>query len=200
ARGERTRRRVLAEARGRQVVRGPPRRIRDKAQREPGGRGLRPPAAVVSSVEVKAPAAAPALEEPYVGLTYFTEDRADRFFGRGRESTVIISNLCAARLTLLYAESGVGKSSVLRAGVVARLHESAAERLRAGGGARLVPVVFGSWSERPVAALVAAIGEAIRPYLGQREAPELPEGDLAGALEAASEALGGTILVILDQF
>jgi len=154
----------------------------------------------VSSVKAKARASAPPLEEPYVGLTYFTEDYADRFFGRGRESTVIISNLCAARLTLLYAESGVGKSSVLRAGVVAHLRESADQEFRAGSGAQLVPVVFSSWSERPVAALVGAIGEAIRPYLGEQEAPELPEGNLAAALEAASEALDGTILVILDQF
>ncbi|MGN6816898.1 MAG: NACHT and WD repeat domain-containing protein, partial [Solirubrobacterales bacterium] len=154
----------------------------------------------MSSVKTKAPPSTPALEEPYVGLAYFTEEYADRFFGRGRESTVIISNLCAARLTLLYAESGVGKSSVLRAGVVAHLRESAAEELRAGSGAQLVPVIFSSWSERPVAELVAAIGEAIRPYLGEQKAPELPEADLVGALEAASEALDGTLLVILDQF
>lgn len=153
----------------------------------------------MSSVEAETRASAPPLE-PYVGLTYFTEDHADRFFGRERESAVIISNLCAARLTLLYAESGVGKSSVLRAGVVARLHEAAVEELRGGGGAQVVPVVFSSWSERPVAALVKAIGEAIRPYLGEQEAPELPEADLAAALEVAGEAVDGTIAVILDQF
>lgn len=140
------------------------------------------------------------VEEPYVGLTHFTEEYADRFFGREREAGVIIGNLQAVRLTLLYAESGVGKSSVLRAGVVARLSEYARER-RGGGAPRLAPVVFGSWVERPLAGLIQAIAEAIRPHLGGREAPELPGDDLAGAVEAASKALdGATLLIVLDQF
>jgi WD40 repeat protein len=143
---------------------------------------------------------APPLEDPYVGLTYFTEEYVDFFFGRDTESVLIIGNLRAARLTLLYAESGVGKSSVLRAGVVARLREFADRDLGSRGSPRLVPVVLSSWSERPVAALIHAIDEAIRPHLAQEDVPDLPEGDLEAALEAASEALDATLLVILDQF
>jgi WD40 repeat protein len=139
-------------------------------------------------------------EEPYVGLGHFTEAYADRFFGRDTECSLIIGNLRAARLTLLYAESGVGKSSVLRAGVVARLHGFADRDLRARGAPRLVPVVFSSWSEAPVAGLVGEIGEAIAPYLGDRPAPELPEDDLEAALAAAGAALEATLLVVLDQF
>ena len=68
----------------------------------------------------KAVAGAEAIDEsPYVGLSYFTEDRADVLFGRDAERTTIIGNLRNARLTLLYAESGVGKRSLLRAGLVA---------------------------------------------------------------------------------
>ena len=140
------------------------------------------------------------LEDPYVGLTHFTEEYADFFFGREAESSLIIGNLRAARLTLLYAQSGVGKSSALRAGVVARMHAVADREMETRGSARLVPVVFSSWSERPVAALVHAIDEAIQPYLGEADPPELPEGDLGAALGAAGEALGATLLVILDQF
>ncbi|HET7454382.1 MAG TPA: hypothetical protein VFJ76_02565 [Solirubrobacterales bacterium] len=144
--------------------------------------------------------AAPPAEEPYVGLTHFTEERGDRFFGREAESALIIGNLRASRLTLLYAQSGVGKSSVLRAGVMARLHKQAERDLEGRGAPRLVPVVFSSWSERPLASLIRAIGEAARPYLPGGEVPELPEGDLEAALAAVSEALGATVLVILDQF
>jgi len=140
------------------------------------------------------------LEDPYVGLTHFTEEYADFFFGRETESSLVIGNLRAARLTLLYAQSGVGKSSVLRAGVVARIHELAARDVDSRRSPRLVPVVFSSWSERPVAGLVHAIGEAIAPYMGEGKAPELDEADLEAALEAASEALDATVLVILDQF
>jgi WD40 repeat protein len=146
------------------------------------------------------PTAAPPVEEPYVGLTHFTEEHVDRFFGRDTECSLIIGNLRAARLTLLYAESGVGKSSVLRAGVVARLRGFAERDRQRRGSLRLVPVVFSSWSERPVAALIHAISEAIRPYLADEDLPELPEDDLEAALEAASGALDATLLVVLDQF
>jgi WD40 repeat protein len=147
-----------------------------------------------------APTRTRAIEDPYVGLTYFTEEYVDLFFGRDEESALVIGNLRASRLTLLYAESGVGKSSVLRAGVVARLH-AFAERDRHGAGSpRLVPVVFSSWSERPVAGLVHAVREAIRPYLAEEDLPELPEADLEAALDTASAALDATLLVILDQF
>jgi WD40 repeat protein len=145
------------------------------------------------------PTSSPPVEDPYVGLTYFTEEYVDFFFGRDNETALIIGNLRASRLTLLYAESGVGKSSVLRAGVVARLHDFAERDRQGGGHPRLVPVVFSSWSGRPVAGLVHAIGEAIHPYLAEAEAPELPD-DLEAALEAASQALDATLLVILDQF
>ena len=40
------------------------------------------------------------------------------FFGREREIEVIAANLVASRLTVLYGPSGVGKTSLLRAGVV----------------------------------------------------------------------------------
>ncbi len=144
--------------------------------------------------------AAPTEENPYVGLTHFTEEYADRFFGRDTECALIIGNLRAARLTLLYAESGVGKSSVLRAGVVARLRGFADRDVEARGSPRLVPVVFSSWSDAPVAALIRAIGDAARPYLAEEDVLDLPDDDLEAAIEAASDAIDATLLIILDQF
>ena len=55
------------------------------------------------------------------------------FFGRDSERTVLISNLRASRLTLLYAQSGAGKSSLLRAGVAARLAELAQRSFEPAG-------------------------------------------------------------------
>ncbi len=135
-----------------------------------------------------------------MGLTHFTEDYADRFFGRDTECALVIGNLRAARLTLLYAESGVGKSSVLRAGVVARLRGFADHDLQTRGSPRLVPIVFSSWSEKPVTVLIRAIGDAVRPYLPDGAVLELPEDDLEAAIEATGEALDATLLIILDQF
>lgn len=151
-------------------------------------------------MSTETPAKSPPLEDPYVGLTYFTEEYVDFFFGRETETALIIGNLRASRLTLLYAESGVGKSSVLRAGVVARLHDLAERDRRGAGHPRLLPVVYSSWSERPVAGVVQALAEEARRYCREADLPELPEDDLEAALEAVAEALGATVLVILDQF
>jgi WD40 repeat protein len=115
---------------------------------------------------------------PYVGLAPFGEQDADRFFGRDAERKRIISNLQASRFTLLYARSGVGKTSLLRAGVVARL--------AAAPGSPLVPFIFSSWSGDPNVELPRALGAG---------------GDgLEEALERRTGAVGGTLLVIFDQF
>src|SRR6266700_3750015 len=66
---------------------------------------------------------------PYVGLVPFFEKDAEFFYGRKEESKIIAANLRAARLTLLYGPSGVGKSSVLRAGVVSPLRDIASHHI-----------------------------------------------------------------------
>ena len=89
-------------------------------------------------------------ECPYIGLDYYQERFGAWFFGREAEGDKILTNLQAARLTLLHAESGAGKSSLLRAGVAWRLRRLA----RAGpssGAAVDLPVVFSSWKDDPVA-------------------------------------------------
>jgi len=64
-------------------------------------------------------------DAPYKGLRSFGDSELDSllFFGRARETEVIAANLLAARLTVLFGPSGVGKSSVLGAGVAGRLRE-----------------------------------------------------------------------------
>jgi len=115
---------------------------------------------------------------PYKGLAAFEDSDLDAllFFGRERESEVIAANLMAARITVLYGPSGVGKSSVLRAGV--------AHRLRQEEGVEVV--VFSTWTGEPVAALIEAAGGG---------------GDaLANALEDTAANAGGDLYLILDQF
>ena len=60
---------------------------------------------------------------PYVGLQPFEAADRDYFFGRERDQRIIISNLLSSPLTILYGSSGVGKSSVLLAGVVPQLRK-----------------------------------------------------------------------------
>ena len=136
---------------------------------------------------------------PYVGLDYYQEKFGAWFFGRDAERDKIITNLQAARLTLLHAESGVGKSSVLRAGVAWQLRRARQEPA-AQVAATDVPVVFSSWQDDPVPGLVGAISKAIEPFLSGRPKPELPADRLDKAIEAAAGAVDANLLVILDQF
>ena len=64
---------------------------------------------------------------PFKGLAAFEDSELDAlfFFGRERECEVLVANLLAARLTIVYGESGVGKSSLLAAGVVRELRARA---------------------------------------------------------------------------
>jgi CHASE2 domain-containing sensor protein len=137
---------------------------------------------------------------PYVGLDYFGEEDAGLFFGRDAERKRILGNLRAARLTLLYAESGVGKSSLLRAGVAARLRQLAARSVAERGSARFVPVVFSAWQGDSKADLIAALEAAARPLLDDDAQLTLSRDGLEAAIEDVVAAVDATLLVILDQF
>ncbi len=159
-----------------------------------------------------APSDAGRLAGPYVGLSFYTEADAPLFFGRDAERQVIMGNLRAARLTLLYAESGVGKSSLLRAGVASRLRELAQHTFSDGGSTCYVPVVFSSWKDDPVDELIGEIEGTANSLLGVDSQVELPRDSLRSAIEGAVLALDRaaardgsdrpafTLLIILDQF
>src|ERR1700730_13212665 len=64
---------------------------------------------------------------PYRGLSAMTESDADYFFGRGGETAEVIGALAATpdKLPILLGNSGVGKSSIAQAGVLAALMRQA---------------------------------------------------------------------------
>jgi hypothetical protein len=136
---------------------------------------------------------------PYKGLANYTEEDAAMFFGRDREREVIIANLKARRLTLLYGESGVGKSSLLRAGVAADLGETARRNLAEIGTPEHVPVVFSAWSDEPVAGLAAAIRAAVRTFAGEASDPD-ESRTLVDVIGWAARSADAHLLIILDQF
>ncbi len=95
---------------------------------------------------------------PFKGLSAFEDSELDAslFFGRDRERDVIVANMLAARLTVLYGASGVGKSSILRAGVVRALREVAP--------AALVEV-HDAWSTEDAGLLLTRARAAPEAYL-----------------------------------
>jgi WD40 repeat protein len=115
---------------------------------------------------------------PFKGLAAFEDTELDALFfcGREREREVVVANLLASRLTVLYGASGVGKSSLLRAAVahsLRRQHDAAV-------------VVFASWAGDPRGGL----GETIDEAVGIESS-----GTLSERLDAVGE-----VYVILDQF
>jgi WD40 repeat protein len=145
--------------------------------------------------------AAGARDSPYKGLTPYSEEDAAYFFGREAEREIITANLMASRLTVLYGASGVGKSSILRAGVKRDLERLAQRNRRERGVPELAPLAFSAWREEDVSrALASAVREAV-VAVGIDAVPEpLPSLSLAEQLAVYAEVVGGELLVILDQF
>jgi hypothetical protein len=63
------------------------------------------------------------LFNPYVGPRTFQEEEADRFFGREREARELVALVVSERLTLFYAQSGAGKSSLINTRLIPRLRD-----------------------------------------------------------------------------
>ena len=118
---------------------------------------------------------------PYKGLSAFEDSDLDAllFFGREREREIVVANLIASRLTVLYGPSGVGKSSLLRAAVARSLRELPEEPL---------VLVFSRWSDDPAASLAEVVVEAAG--LSTLDSP-------VDALERAQA--GRDVYLILDQ-
>jgi WD40 repeat protein len=132
-------------------------------------------------------------------LVPFDEKDAAYFFGRERESAVIAANLTASRLTLLYAPSGVGKSSVLRAGVLPRLHNVDEDPYDDLAGAAVAYV--NAWRDAPLESVAAAVTDAVSQVTG---AAHVEEGvstlSVAWLREVLRQSRVSAIYLILDQF
>lgn len=69
------------------------------------------------------------VQNPYVGPKSFGKDDQDRFFGRTKASGELLATVFANRLTLLYAQSGTGKTSLLNASLIPDLESEKFEVL-----------------------------------------------------------------------
>ncbi|MCI5193399.1 MAG: ATP-binding protein [Candidatus Electrothrix sp. AU1_5] len=127
--------------------------------------------------------------EPYIGLRPFRENERDRFFGRDREISVLLDKIRGNRLTLLLAGSGVGKSSLLRAGIMPAL----------AGDTELV--YYRNWSAAPGPALKQSISEHFRKkYNAAGLAEQFAALPLKDILRACTMFSTGRKILLLDQF
>jgi hypothetical protein len=138
-------------------------------------------------------AASPAVDKgnPWLGLASFTEETREYFYGRDEEVAELARRVQRKLLTVLFGQSGLGKTSILRAGLV--------PRLRAQGYSPVyVRVDYGRDAPEPAEQIKEAIRRA------RSEAAAVAPGTNAESLweflhhrEAASAP---TPLLIFDQF
>ncbi|HEX5751989.1 MAG TPA: SUMF1/EgtB/PvdO family nonheme iron enzyme [Archangium sp.] len=131
-----------------------------------------------------------ATARPYPGLHAFSAEERGNFFGRGAEVRALLERLRAEPFVLVAGDSGVGKSSLCRAGLLPRIAEGAL-----GGQWAVVAVVPGRH-------LLSALAAALAPLLTLSEArlaEELRADSLALARLLRTHAGGRSTLLFVDQ-
>jgi WD40 repeat protein len=121
---------------------------------------------------------------PYKGLPAYGLEDADRFYGRSAATASLLDALDRGRLAVLHAESGAGKTSLLQAGLAARL--IAAGRLA---------VYLRPYRAQPIITIKEA-------FLDLGRAPRLAGLPLREFLRYVTDILGPgeTLYLLLDQF
>ncbi|MBL9103695.1 MAG: SUMF1/EgtB/PvdO family nonheme iron enzyme [Myxococcales bacterium] len=132
-----------------------------------------------------------AVGNPYRGLQVFEAGQRDLFFGRTSEVAAVASRLRAQNFVIVAGDSGVGKSSLCRAGVIPTVCE---DTLPEGGRWLAVVVTPG---RRPVQTLVAALARARKIDEEALQRATAEPTAFAAALSGASST-DGTLLFV-DQ-
>jgi WD40 repeat protein len=161
----------------------------------------------VTELRTAAPVADDHRLNPFVGLEPYAEEDREYFFGRAEDIIRVTANLRAQRLTVLYGPSGVGKTSLLRAGVIRDLHRHQRGRNRRGQTPGFCVIYFDAWHDAdPLPRFEEAVTDALSVAWGGVDVP-FGSGDrnLSSLLDACATALGtdespGEVLVVFDQF
>ncbi len=127
-------------------------------------------------------------ERPYVGLRPYRSDEKAIFHGRDRDARLLTDKIFSARLTLLYSQSGFGKSSLLHSLVIPKLEDEQART-----------VFFDDWAgEEPLTVLKVQL---------LHMAEELGISDAAAGAPTITELVrlissqdDYTLVLVLDQF
>lgn len=132
---------------------------------------------------------------PYRGLNSFTEDHKDCFFGRERVTEKLFNHVCDHRLTVVLGTSGVGKSSLVNAGLIPKLKETSQEAESSQSSNAEAKTTRPPNSE-PKSPQVEWNHERFRP--GQSPAKALEEA--LNKLEAKNSPENTKRLLVIDQF
>ncbi len=133
---------------------------------------------------------------PYRFLDHYRVEDAELFYGREQETDEIIEMIREHPVSVLYGALGRGKTSLLCAGVMARMLDEAAEADEDHGTAWLP--VYVRTGDDPL----QAAREAIIDTLREHDIAEIePDGSsLCETVRTALEVSGRPIVLLLDQF
>ncbi|MGH2898115.1 MAG: ATP-binding protein, partial [Solirubrobacteraceae bacterium] len=126
---------------------------------------------------------------PYRGLSAFSPDDAEMFFGRERETATFVNRLRTHPVAAVVGPSGVGKSSFVQAGVIPALP----------AGWRAITSRPGPL---PLAALIArlhAAGIATATSIDDLRAQLAADREVLGAILRAEGHARGPIVLVIDQ-
>jgi serine/threonine protein kinase len=145
---------------------------------------------------------------PFAGLAPFQEADADRFYGRTREVGAVLARLRSCPLIALAGPSGVGKSSLVRAGIIPQLKSSGEgwEALILRPGRSPLASLSAIHAELARSATTASAAASSASGSGELEADLGPAdlraapGQLGVALRAWANRERRRVLVFVDQF
>ena len=137
---------------------------------------------------------------PYQGLRYFEEKDADWFFGRERVTAVLVNRLHETNFLAVVGDSGSGKSSVVRAGVIPAMKGN--KPLSDGS----VPPL-GDWQVKVMTPTARPLDKLVVTLLPDDKARQAAMyGRLSNGPNALRNALTGMVtgerplLLVVDQF
>ncbi len=136
------------------------------------------------------------MTNPFRGLTSYTRRDREVLFGREDDLTLILARLFTRRTTLLFAGSGVGKTSFLQAKVIPEIED------------RYFVIYHSNWaSAEPLAALESSIAEAVKEAVwsggaatGTSLLEKLRSLNVTRSGEDGETIEASGIVVVLDQF
>lgn len=129
--------------------------------------------------------------DPYLGLQSFQSIHRGIFYGRSRDIRAILDRLRTDTVLLIAGDSGVGKSSLCRAGVLPLVAEGRLDQTRSYQVITLVP------GRRPLTSLLAALAPQVG--LSEEALRILVDADPA-ALERSLRRLPKTgTMIFIDQ-
>ena len=120
---------------------------------------------------------------PFRGLLPFDAEHRALFFGRASETSAALERLRADHFVIVAGDSGVGKSSLCRAGILPRIAEGALGDGRAYRVRSLLP------GKRPLSALAQALADGL----------EIEEEPLLELLRDAPQSVGRELRRCLKQ-